>query len=224
MFDLERLIFDLKIKKNEFANIVGKRNSTVSTNIMRKTLPKGWLMLLEKEFPDVNFANYEILDLDQKPTTLKKYTSNIKVLEKDIRLVPLINRYAYASYSESWNDNEFIESMELLPTFHQEDGNYLWFEIKGDSMTRNDDPSLNEGDYVLGRELYNHHWMNLQLRRAKVWVINHRVQGLMVKEVVKQKDNVITCHSWNPIVPHFDVDLNEVNSSRRILLFLIIML
>ena len=143
--------------------------------------------------------------------TVKKYSEDIIVSKRTFREVPIINRFAYASYSESWDDPEFYETFETMPTSYLEDGNYLWFEVKGDSMTRDEDPSINERDMVLGKELQRHHWAALQLRRAKVWIINHKEQGLMIKEIVKQDGNIIVCNSWNPLVAQFDVDLNDVN-------------
>jgi phage repressor protein C with HTH and peptisase S24 domain len=136
---------------------------------------------------------------------------SIEPVTLNFRLVPVINRYAYASYVDSWDDPGYIESMQTLPTTEMEDGNYLWFEVKGDSMTSETYPSIEEGDYILGRELYKHHWQQLQLRRIKVWIIVHRTKGILIKEIVKQDKNIITCHSWNRFIEPFPLDLNDIN-------------
>lgn len=124
--------------------------------------------------------------------------------------MPLVSRLAYASYTESWDDKDFIETMQTIPTFALEDGNYLWFEVKGDSMSSDASPSIEEGDYILGRELYREHWDHLQLKRTKVWVIHHQEKGLMLKEIIRQSGSEIECRSWNPIVKNFTLDLKDI--------------
>jgi hypothetical protein len=42
-------------------------------------------------------------------------------------------------------------------------------------------------------------------------VINHKEFGLLIKEIIKQKGPILTCHSWNRNVKDFDVNLGEIN-------------
>jgi transcriptional regulator with XRE-family HTH domain len=207
MFDLKRFLFDANINQREMATALGVTPQAI-TNIKqgKMNVPPEWHSLILEKF-NLNAVDY----INQvKPTIVKKYTEGVEVMQKEFIKAKVVNAYAYASYSENWDDPEYYKEMEELETTQREDGNYLWFEIKGDSMARELHPSYDQGTYILGRELYRKHWSGLQLKRAKVWIINHRENGLMIKEIIKQDKNLITCHSWNPLVEDFVLDLNDV--------------
>lgn len=209
MIDLKRLMKDGGYTQNDFSLKIGKSQSSISMICNGSmAFPLDWHeLILDKT--GIDSRKYEISD---NISRVKKFDEGLEVVANSMRSVPLINRFAYASYSEHWDDSEFIQSMEQIPTLQLEDGNYLWFEVKGDSMCREENPSIDEKDLVLGRELYRHHWDKLQLRRAKIWVINHKERGLMIKEIVSQStDGYIKCVSWNPLVQDFELHLNDIN-------------
>lgn len=204
MFDLERLIKDLGLKKKELAELIGVRATTVSNTINRKALPDHWKILIKESFPDVNFTDYEV---DENEVHVSEASTN----EQDMRLVPVINKFAYASFIEEWDHPEWLQEQQSIATLCPEDGNYLWFEVKGESMSYEGRNSIEEGDMVLGRELYKKHWSHLQIRRIKLWIIIHRTRGIMLKEITKQDSNGnIECYSWNPIFDDFTINLNDV--------------
>lgn len=227
MVDIKRLLETLGMNQKELSEVLGVSAQSI-TNVKKgkMAMPETWIKLINERYkldvyqyissenrPD-NASGGGNISINNEKITVKKLNEGIQVMTKqEYRLVPVVSKLAYASYSESWADEEFIEAMEKIPTMQLEDGNYLWFEIKGDSMMRSEGDSISEGDFVLARELYKHHWNALQLRRMNIWVINHREQGLMIKEIVKQNGNIITCRSWNPLVTpqEFLLDLKDVN-------------
>lgn len=197
--DLKKLRENLKYSQSKMAEILNITVRTYQNYEGKDVLSENISTLINAKFSD------------SENITLPKYTEKVEPVKLNFRLVPVINRYAYASYTDSWDDPEFIETLQTLPTTEMEDGNYLWFEVKGDSMSSETYPSIEEGDYILARELYKHHWGQLQLRRVKIWIIVHREKGILIKEIVKQSGSVITCLSWNPLVKEFDLDLSEIN-------------
>lgn len=200
---LKRYLFEKKVSQTELSTNLGYSDTYISRILNGKDK-------INTKFIATFLDKYKDFDSNEE-FALPKYTEKIEPVKLNFRLAPVINRYAYASYTDSWDDPEFIETLQTLPTTEMEDGNYLWFEVKGDSMSSETYPSIEEGDFILGRELYKHHWEHLQLRRVKVWIIVHREKGILIKEIVKQKGSVITCFSWNALIGQFDLDLNDIN-------------
>jgi transcriptional regulator with XRE-family HTH domain len=212
MIDIDRITKELNLLQKDLAVVLGVTSQAISkVKSGEMSFPEAWKDTLMSKY-GLDIENYKREVTNTDTVTTPKYTNGIAPIKLTLREVPLINRYAYASFVEHFNDQEFLESMETIPTTQLEDGNYLWFEVKGDSMSREEYPSIEERDQILGRELYKTHWKALQLKRAKIWIINHIDKGLLIKEIIKQStDGHITCHSWNPLVPTFDVHLDDIN-------------
>lgn len=132
--------------------------------------------------------------------------------------VPFVPYNAYARYicdssspmvqdKEEWDEIDFI----VDKIGH---GNYMAFEIKGDSMDDDSKRSFSHGDKVLVRELDRVHWKDgIRFNHYPFWVI---VLGktILCKQIIDHdtKLNQITCHSLNPSPEYqdFTVDLNDV--------------
>lgn len=145
------------------------------------------------------------------PTPTKKTYEEARITEKNLRSVPLVNIFTYGSFMHQWGDSEYLEGLTMIPTTLPDDGNYLWFEVRGDSMSYDGKNSIEQGDYILARELQRVHWNQLYLSKVWAWVLNHKEQGVMVKQITWQDKNVITCHSLNPSESDFTVDLNDIS-------------
>ncbi len=213
-FDLKLFMNDKELRQKDLAILLDKPIDEVSDVVKGKIkLPNEWISYFKDRYSlsDIDYIE-EIYDSEINSTQITpKYIEELQV-KTDIRLrnVPLINRYAYASYIEHYNDQEFLDSMEQIPTMQDEDGNYIWVEVHGDSMQRSEAPSIDPKDHILCRELYRHHWNSLQLKRQKVWVISHKEKGLLIKEIVKQDGPILTCRSWNPHVSEFVIHLDDI--------------
>lgn len=129
--------------------------------------------------------------------------------------VPLVNQYAYAGYLSGFADNEFIESLDKVPfeVDREGRGNYMCFEVRGDSMDDGSYDSLRQGTKLLAREIQRHHWNNkFHNRRYKNFVIVHRNEGILIKQI-KEHDlinNAITIHSLNPEFEDKVLNLDDI--------------
>ena len=132
--------------------------------------------------------------------------------------VPLVPFNAYARYiceacdtiqqeREEWDEVEFI----VDKIGH---GNYMAFEIKGDSMNDDSRRSFIQGDLVLARELDKVHWKDgIRYNQYPFWIIVLN-NTILCKEIINHNIETgdITCHSLNPSPEYadFTVNLGEV--------------
>lgn len=128
--------------------------------------------------------------------------------------VPLVPFNAYARYAnetcsgivqerETWDEVEFI----VDKIGH---GNYMGFEIKGDSMDDDSRRSFAQGDLVLARELDKTHWMSgLKYEKYPFWIIVLE-NTILCKQIVEHniKTGDIICHSLNPSPEYSDFTIN----------------
>lgn len=127
---------------------------------------------------------------------------------------PLVNQRAYAGYLSGYADSEYVESLPTVafPVEHTPHGNYVVFEVKGDSMYDGSHESYIEGDLLLCREVQMHLWEDSPLHFKK-WdfVIVHE-SGVLIKRIVNHdvEGKTITIHSLNERYPDRVINLSEV--------------
>ncbi len=164
----------------------------------------------EKESASVNEKN------DKDSYISDEFKSEASVLDfTKFRLIPVVSRFAYASYAERWDDPEYINHLETIPVDLPKDGKYLCFEVKGDSMSYDKPNSIEDGDKVIGRELKREYWGDkLRISDYSEWVIVHKQRGILVKSIISQdiEKGDIVCHSYNPIEKDLTINLDDVNS------------
>lgn len=103
---------------------------------------------------------------------------------------------------EEWED----ESFEVSQIAH---GNYLAFEVKGDSMDDGTRKSFEAGDRVLVRELNKIYWTDkLRYRDYPYWVVVFD-SSVLIKQIINQdiEKGIITFHSLNPSPEYCDFTL-----------------
>jgi phage repressor protein C with HTH and peptisase S24 domain len=171
-------------------------------------------------YPQVN-VNYiltgrgSMFNQEQKTQEKVKIESSAQPLGVEITmLVPLVNQYAYAGYLSGYQDNTYLESLPTIPftVDHEARGNYVAFEVKGDSMNNGTEESYLEGDKLFCREIPQHLWVDSKLHIRK-WdfVIVHE-DGILVKRIIDHdvENHTITVHSLNDFYPDKVIDLAEV--------------
>ena len=132
------------------------------------------------------------------------------VIPDETIVAPLISQYAYGGYMRGFADPIYIKEQ---PTYtarvKHNGGNYVAFEVKGDSMDDRSYRSICEGDLILGRELQKEYWTS-RLHIPKVFIIVHKEEGVVIKEIVEHdvETGRILCHSWNPLPEYEDFELN----------------
>lgn len=132
------------------------------------------------------------------------------IFRMEVRLVPFC---AYGRFVNELNaleqdrDDWGIESFMTDKIVH---GNYIAFEVKGDSMDDGTRSSFEEGDVVLVRELDRSHWRDgLRLNDHPYWVVVFE-NSVLIKQIVGQdlEKGKFTFHSLNPSPQYSDFTLN----------------
>lgn len=184
---------------------------------MIAAIDKMFMFALVNYFVDANIRN--IIDISKyfvSNKNIKPIVTNEAELVTEIitKRVPLVNQYAYAGYLTGYQDQEYIDQLPtvLFDVDHDPKGNYLAFEVKGDSMNDGSDESYKDGDRLLCREIPSHLWCNSKLHLRK-WdfVIVHK-EGVLVKRIVDHdvQNHTITIHSLNPFYEDQVIDLVDV--------------
>lgn len=129
--------------------------------------------------------------------------------------VPLVQQYAYAGYLAGFSDEEYVDSLPHIPfpADGPAKGNYMAFEIKGDSMYDGTPDSYDEGEIALCREIQPVYWNSkLHTHKWRDYVIVHRFEGILIKRIIDHKveEGIIKCHSLNSMYEDFEVHLKDV--------------
>ena len=173
---------------------------------------------LKTSYPEINTdyitSNYgEILIpvIDYSKITDRLPQGELKEKEYPEKLaVKLVTTKAQAGWTEGYYNDEYLEDMPtiLIDSEEKHHGNYLAFEVAGDSM----EPDYIEGDVVICREVQRHLWQYKLHIKDWDFVIAHATNGIMLKEIIKHdvKNGVIYCHSLNPKYEDFKISLHEV--------------
>ncbi|MBB6131797.1 LexA family transcriptional regulator [Mucilaginibacter lappiensis] len=133
--------------------------------------------------------------------------------------VPIIPAKAQAGYLRGFQDPEYYDDLKTLSVevYKEHRGNYLAFEVDGDSMMTTD-PSLFEymalpGWKAVGREVQRHHWkFKLHTHKTDTWIIVHNYEGILIKNIVNHDVDAatITIHSLNPKYQDEVLQLNDI--------------
>lgn len=175
------------------------------------------LKKLKKSFPHWNMD--WILEGKGNPfidTPLKKIEvlEAIPIGQSHIINVPLVSQYAQAGYLCGYQDAAYMGTLPTIPFIidHEAKGNYVAFEVRGESMNDGTEESYLEGDRLLCREIYPQYWAQSRLHYTK-WdfVIVHK-EGILVKRIIDHnvENHTITIHSLNEMYPDRVIDLAEV--------------
>ena len=92
-------------------------------------------------------------------------------------------------------------------------GDYLLFEVSGDSMDDGTSTAFLDGDVLLCRVLPKSDWQyGIKRRRDTYCVVATEAEGIVLKEVVNhdKATNEITCHSLNSQYKDYSVKLDDV--------------
>lgn len=135
-------------------------------------------------------------------------------------IVPMLNAAAQASFLDYYQDVEYITTYPEVESFIVDkpmQGNYVCFKTINDSMT-SDNPltAILPDDILLTRELKRDHWRSkLKTFEFPEWVIyTTRNPYPLLKNISNHdvENGIITCHSYNEMIPDFDLNLDEVQA------------
>ena len=131
-----------------------------------------------------------------------------------IMFVPLITQYAYAGYLSGFSDEEYVESLPKVPFILDKEykGEYLCFEVKGDSMECDNEESIPEGSVLLCRNVKQEYWRSKLHINKWDFVIVTKTEGVLVKRIIKHdvEKGIITIHSLNEFYSDKEIHLKDV--------------
>ena len=188
---------------NGYLNNVGESFRKPTIEKIKKIFPH-WNMdwiLYEKGEPIISKENIEVLEA-------------VPLNQNYIINVPLVNQYAQAGYLCGFQDAAYMATLPTIPFIidHEAKGNYVAFEVRGDSMNDGTEESYLEGDRLLCREIAPYLWAESKLHIRK-WdfVIIHE-EGILVKRIIDHnlENHTITIHSLNDMYSDRVIDLAEV--------------
>ena len=170
---------------------------------------------------DVKEIAKEILDKDR---TISYLQSQMEILnsshneampiQQDVVYIPLVNQFAYAGYIDGYTDTTYMEQLPKIPFIVDKEGhgNYIAFEVKGDSMNNGTEESYLEGDRLYCREIQPHLWVSSKLHLRKWDFVIVHTDGIIVKRIINHdvENHTITIHSLNDMYPDRVIDLCEV--------------
>lgn len=207
------------IQKGKIKNISKSLAGRISETFPE--IEKDWILTGEGEMlkqsesnimPDVTATRTQGKDVYLETSSGIKY---FKMSGNKYRMrVPLVPFNAYARYindscesiqqeREEWDEVEFIVDR----IGH---GNYMAFEIKGDSMDDDSRRSFVQGDLALARELDKIHWRDgIRYNQYPFWIIVLE-NTILCKEIIDHNIETgdITCHSLNPSPEYADFTVN----------------
>lgn len=136
-------------------------------------------------------------------------------INPNIIQIPIVSQYAQAGYLTGFSDEEYMESLPMIPVFvdREPKGNYVAFETKGDSMDNGTDESIKEDDILIGREIRSDLWKyKLHIRKWN-FIIVHKTEGILVKRIIEHdvENGIIIAHPLNPFYEDIKISLNDVS-------------
>lgn len=202
-----------KLNNKQFEDICGLGNGFVSKIGYSIREPK--IELISKSFPELNrdWLVRGVGEMLNNANPTPKYNEAVPI-QQDVVYIPLVNQFAYAGYLDGYSDCTYLEQLPKIPFIvdHEGHGNYIAFEVKGDSMNNGTEESYLEGDRLYCREIQPHLWATSKLHLRK-WdfVIVHE-DGIVVKRIIDHdvENHTITIHSLNDMYPDRIIDLCDV--------------
>lgn len=194
----------LKLSQTEFALKIGKSLRSIQMYEQDKTTPSGDTLLILLNLIDEN--THDIAQTDE--------AKKVDFKELSVMYVPLVSKFAYAGYLGGFGDWEYVGDLPKIPFANgfRPKGNYLCFEVRGDSMTNDSRESIEEGDIILGREVGKQHWVNKLHINQWDFIIIHKEQGILLKRVAKHdtKTGNIVLQSLNDHFEDLIINLKDV--------------
>lgn len=131
--------------------------------------------------------------------------------------IPLVPYKACAGVLDGFGDPVWQEDKQTMQVLVDQrlHGDYVIYEVYGDSMNDGSAQAFLEGDFLLCRLLPQSDWQyGIKKRTATYCVIATHTEGIVLKQVTHHDKaaGIITCHSLNPDYSDYDLQLSEVQA------------
>jgi phage repressor protein C with HTH and peptisase S24 domain len=210
--------------KERLTEFIKSQNISVREFERRADLSNGYLKSLRKS-PTIDkmrsiisaypMLNQEWLLTGEGNMLVESIESNAEPLTNERRVgVRLVSQYAYAGYLSGYGDDEYLDSLPLIDFTPDREmtGNWLAFEVRGDSMDDGSKESYIEGEIVICREVEPDYWRDSRLFiNKRDFVIVHK-EGILIKRIIAHDvdKHTITIHSLNPLYKDRTINLKDV--------------
>ena len=197
------------LSKSEFERLCGLSNGYIDK--LRHSPSATKLESIYLRFPDLN----KVWLLTGEGDMLLRHDEASVVTHELPRVgIPLVSQYAYGGYLGGYADPTYIEGLPLIDFTPDREmtGNWLAFEVRGDSMDDGTKDSYVAGEIVICREVEKEFWRDARLHYTRRdFVIVHE-EGILIKRVTAHdvERHLITVHSLNPEYKDRVLDLADV--------------
>jgi transcriptional regulator with XRE-family HTH domain len=218
----------LGLTQKDLALKLGVSKNTIYNWESGSTIPKSKIPILVNWIKSVSLDKIinigNILNESEQDYLKNKNGNKFRELEngKFIMTVPLVPAKAYATYISECCEGYFFEEFNEVNFYVDQyaRGNYVAFEIKGDSMDNSGLYDNPEGCITLCRELNRQHWTD-GFRDSKYgWIIVHK-DTIICKDIIGQdfEKGTILCHSRNtsPEFQDFNIEFNDVKQIFKVI-------
>ena len=142
-------------------------------------------------------------------------THGVKFYKRGKQLFMKVRHVPYAAFGQFANDSDRLEPLneewgeETYEVDRLARGNYLSFEVQGESMDTGSRQSFEAGDKVLVRELERVFWKErLRFNDWPYWVVVFGSSVLLKQMIAQdQEHGILTFHSLNPSPEYADFNL-----------------
>lgn len=192
----------LGLNQEDFGKLVGASKNTIYNWERGTKIPESKIPILES----------------LKTKKIQK-TENANVIpvnfsEMNVMMVPLVNKFAYAGYLNGFGDHEYIDELPKIPFADdvEHKGEYLCFEVKGDSMDNDTSESYLEGDIILCRNVRQDFWRSKLHINKWDFVIVHKTDGILLKRIANHnvETGELVLHSLNEFYEDRIINLRDV--------------
>lgn len=205
------------------------RSTIVTISNFLKVNPDWLLEEKGEKYIDIEVKNFEtntsLLTVNEPEEQLTNKNGNVFVPQKGGKFKIYVKKVpvkAFGSYISESNDPEFFNELEQVSftVDHLGRGNYICFEVQGESMNGGGLYDAPEGAELLCRELGRQHWKDGFRDSVYGWVIVHK-DTVLYKDIIdfNLETGDITCHSRSglPQHPDFKVNLNDVRQIWKVI-------
>lgn len=209
---INKIIEYSNLKASDFAAKIGTKTSQAIYDLQKGRTKKISDSMCDKIlscYPEINKAWL----LTGEGDMLQKNEASPRTMDVIVG-IPLVSQYAYAGYLSGYGDPEYIDKLpriDFTPDRHMT-GNYIAFEVRGDSMNDGTADSYLEGELLICREVEPIYWKDSQLFiNKRDFVIIHK-EGILIKRIIAHDvdNHKITIHSLNPMYQDEVLDLADV--------------
>jgi len=221
---LRRWLRDNGITQEDFAGKLDMTRQNLGVYMRKEKLPANFKELIQVKGFSFN-VNQNITNVTPRKSSGTPNAVIASAEDYYTMMVPLVNKFAYAGYLSGYGDDEYIERLPTTPLLVEKahKGNYMAFEVRGDSMDNGMLGSLPEGFIAYGREIPRDLWRDkLHLRKWRNFIVVTKTEGILIKQITNHDPStgIITLHSLNPEYTDIEMHLDNVLKLFNVVRFL----